>query len=119
MRSKNLKESISYALDGFVFGIKFERNIKIQIVVSILALFIGIVLEFSLSDMLFILLWIGIVISAEFFNTAIERTLDSISEDFSPKIKLIKDLSASAVFILAILAVISGGLIFLKYINLP
>ena len=119
MRSKNLKESISYALDGFVFGIKFERNIKIQIIVSILVLLVGIVLQFSLMDMLFILLWIGVVISAEFFNTAIERTLDSISEDFSPKIKLIKDLSASAVFVLAVLAVISGILIFFKYIDLP
>nr|WP_081428033.1 diacylglycerol kinase family protein [Dictyoglomus thermophilum] len=57
------------------------------------------------------------VISAEFFNSSIERAMDVLSEEYSPKIKVVKDLSASAVFILALMALVSGLLIFFRYIS--
>lgn len=117
MRNRNLLESISKAIDGFNFGFKFERNIKIQLFIALIAILTSILLNFDLTDKLVILLWCGIVISAEFFNTAIEKALDSITEDYSPKIKVVKDLSASAVFILAFLAFISGLIIFIKYLR--
>lgn len=117
MRNRNLLESVSRALDGFNFGFKYERNIKIQIFIAIVVILSSIVLKFDLHDKLMIILWCGVVISAEFFNTAIEKALDSFTEDYSPKIKIVKDLSASAVFILALLAFISGLIIFIKYLR--
>ena len=50
---------------------------------------------------------------AELFNTAIEKTMDFISKEAHPQIKLVKDLAAAAVLIAAIAAVLVGALIFI------
>jgi diacylglycerol kinase len=118
MKNRNLRESFSKAIDGFVFGVKYERNIKIQISITVLLILIMLYFHFSLNDILIVLLWIGLVISAEYMNTAIEKAMDFINNSYSPQIKIVKDLSASAVFILALLAFVSGILIFMKYIKI-
>lgn len=95
-----------------------ERNIKIQILITGILILFMLCFHFSLNDILVVLLWIGVVISAEYMNTAIEKAMDFINNSYSPQIKIVKDLSASAVFILSLLAFISGILIFIKYIKI-
>ena len=64
-------------------------------------------------------LTIGLVISCELINTAIEAVVDLVTEDYHPLAKVAKDTSAAAVFIFAIVAVIVGIIIFLpKIINI-
>jgi diacylglycerol kinase len=117
MRNRNLIESITKAVEGLEFGLKYERNIKIQAFIALLVVLFSLILNFDLTDKLLIFMWCGVVISAEFFNSAIERAMDVLSEEYSPKIKIVKDLSASAVFILALIALVSGLLIFFKYLS--
>jgi diacylglycerol kinase len=50
---------------------------------------------------------------AEIFNTAIEKTMDFISRERHPQIKLIKDLAAAAVLVTAFSALITGAIIFI------
>lgn len=116
MKTRNFNESLKFSIEGIIWGLKYERNIKIQFFVGIITIIFGIIFRLSNIEFLLILLWIGLVISAEFFNTAIERALDSYNKNFTPEIKIIKDLCASAVFILALLATISGILIFLPHV---
>uniref|UniRef100_A0A7C3RWU9 Diacylglycerol kinase family protein n=1 Tax=Dictyoglomus thermophilum TaxID=14 RepID=A0A7C3RWU9_DICTH len=118
MKNRSLRESFTKAIDGLVFGIKYERNIKIQILITGILILFMLCFHFSLNDILVVLLWIGVVISAEYMNTAIEKAMDFINNSYSPQIKIVKDLSASAVFILSLLAFISGILIFIKYIKI-
>ena len=58
----------------------------------------------------------GLVWIAELFNTAIERLSDIVSKDFHPSIKFIKDISAAAVLVSAVIAMITGSIIFLPKI---
>ncbi|MGB9857235.1 MAG: diacylglycerol kinase family protein [Dictyoglomaceae bacterium] len=116
MKTRNFSESLKFSIEGISWGLRYERNIKIQFIIGILAIIASFVFKISQVEFLFVLLWIGLVLSAEFFNTAIEKALDSYYDEFSPSIKIIKDLCASAVFILALLAAISGVLIFLPHI---
>ena len=51
--------------------------------------------------------------TAEIFNTAIEKTMDFISREKHPQIKLVKDLAAAAVLITAVSAIIVGAIIFI------
>ena len=60
-----------------------------------------------------IALAIGFVWTAELFNTAIESLSDLVSKDHHPEIKFIKDVSAAAVLLSAIAAVITGAIIFI------
>ena len=59
---------------------------------------------------------IGLVMSIEGVNTAVEYIADFIHPDHHPKIGLIKDISAGAVFIASIVAVIVAGIIYLPKI---
>ncbi|MEN2984846.1 MAG: diacylglycerol kinase family protein [Dictyoglomaceae bacterium] len=113
MKTRSFSESLRFSVEGIIWGLKYERNIKIQFFIGTVTVIAGLIFKLTELELLLILLWTGLVISAEFFNTAIEKALDSYDENFSPSIKIIKDLCASAVFILALFATISGLIIFL------
>ena len=59
---------------------------------------------------------IALVLTLELTNTAIEAIVDSFTEEQHPRAKYAKDISAAAVLILAIAAVIVGLVIFLPYL---
>lgn len=63
-------------------------------------------------EWIFLLVVIGLVWVAEIFNTAVEELVDLISPQQNPSAKVIKDLSAGAVLVSAILSVLVGVLIF-------
>ena len=63
--------------------------------------------------MIILVFAIGFVWVAELFNTAIEKIMDFISKEQHPKIKLIKDLSAAAVLVAAMVAFITGCIVFI------
>ena len=56
------------------------------------------------------------VFIAELFNTALETLVNLVSPEFNPKAGHVKDISAAAVLIAAIMALIIGVLIFLPKI---
>lgn len=57
---------------------------------------------------------IGLVFVSEIFNTAIKALCDFVSPQKHENIKQIKDLSAAAVLVSAIIAFIIGTLIFIQ-----
>ncbi|RYZ49663.1 MAG: diacylglycerol kinase family protein, partial [Sphingobacteriales bacterium] len=63
-----------------------------------------------------ILFCIAMVIAMEMMNSAIEKTCNYMTREISPQIKVIKDISAGAVLICAIVSAIIGMLIFIPYI---
>jgi diacylglycerol kinase (ATP) len=63
------------------------------------------------------LICIGVVLSAELLNTAIEKLVDLVSPQFNPKAGEIKDISAAAVFVLAMISAIIGCVIFIPYLS--
>jgi undecaprenol kinase len=111
-----LLKSFSYALVGIKTAIKSERNMQIHFVSSVLA--IGASFYFSITrlEWIFILLAIGGMFALELINTAIERLVDLVTEEYHPLAKQAKDLAAGAVFIYAILSVIIGIVIFSPYL---
>jgi diacylglycerol kinase (ATP) len=71
------------------------------------------VVELTKPELLALVFAIGFVWVAEMFNTCIERMMDFISTEKRPEIKFIKDLSAGAVLVAAITALVTGGIIFI------
>lgn len=112
--SKLLKSFI-YSFNGFREVVK-ERNFKIHLFVATLVLLLGYVLKISSLEFLILLLTITFVLVAEVINTVLERICDiirdSLNLDFEAT-KIPRDISAFAVLITAISAVIIGVIIFL------
>lgn len=100
-----LLKSFKYAFCGILHGF-YERNFRIHITavcfVSAYAAKFG---NLSKTEWALLFLTFAGVISAELFNTAIERLCDKISPERDEKIKLCKDCAAGAVLVCALFAV--------------
>ena len=108
--------SFSYAWKGLVYAFRTQLNFKFHSLASAIAIAIGYLLEISIHDWLWILLAIGLVLMAELFNTALEVLVDLVSPEYHPKAGIVKDLSAAAVLITAIVSVGIGLIIFIPKI---
>ena len=117
-KNKNFWEATLHSLDGIQYAFHTERNFRIKLLIAILAIILGAILRLTLAEWLVICINIGIVFFAEMMNTAIEIVLDLYSQEYNEKIKRAKDMASGAVFVIAIVAAISGCILFLpKIIN--
>ena len=116
---KNRIKSIGYAFKGAILLLKTEASIKIQFFIAILVTAAGFYFEISSIEWIAQILAIGIIMSIEGINTAIESIADFIHPEHNPKIGFIKDIAAGAVFIAAISAIVVGLIIYIpKIFNL-
>lgn len=104
--------SFNYALNGIWYLFKKEINFQIHFFASITVIALGWLTKISRTEWLIIAVCIGIVISAEAFNSAIERICDFVCTEENIQIKIIKDISAAAVLIVSIMAAIISIIIF-------
>ncbi len=109
---KNRLRSIWIALDGIKQVLLTQQNARIHLVVTLVVFLAAGVLDFSGLEWALLVLVVGFVWAAEIFNTAIEDLVDLVSTEQNPSAKRIKDISAGAVLISALVAVLVGLLIF-------
>ena len=105
-------KSFSYALKGLKYVLNSERNARLHLLLAVLALVASIALRIGLEEWLFVVISISLVFFAEIANTAIENTLDLISQENNQMVKLIKDMMAAGVLVTAIGAVVVAVIIF-------
>jgi undecaprenol kinase/diacylglycerol kinase (ATP) len=108
--------SFKYAFNGLIILIREEHNARIHLIAAVLAIILGFVLEISLTEWISIIFAIGLVVSLEIINSAIENIADFISPENNKQIKRIKDLAAAGVLVGAIASVCIGLIIFLPKI---
>lgn len=118
-KRKKLKNSFKYAFCGIITALKKEQNMKIHFTIAILVIIAGIILKISTIEWIICIILIGIVISLELVNTAIEQVVDIAMPKINEKAKIAKDVAAGAVLMVAIISLICGLIIFIpKIINL-
>ncbi|MDD6427899.1 MAG: diacylglycerol kinase family protein [Lachnospiraceae bacterium] len=115
-RHEPLYRSFGYAISGIGQCIRDERNIRIHLVFTALVVVGGIVLHISLQEWIVCLILFGLVISLELVNTAVESTVDLVTEERHPLAKKAKDTAAGAVLVSAVFAAVIGLLIFVPKI---
>lgn len=76
----------------------------------------GISFSISITEWMIILVCFAVVLSFEIINSAIEKLCDLVCPDFNLTIKKVKDMSASAVLLSAIITFVIGCIIFLPKI---
>ena len=108
----NRIKSIGFAFNGALILLKTESSIQIQVFIGILMTILGFIVGLSTTEWIIQILTIGLIISIESINTAIEEIADFIHPEYHPKIGLIKDIAAGAVFIFAVIAIIIGCIIY-------
>lgn len=116
MRLKSLTESFNWAIDGVMYCLKKERNMRVHAVMGCLALLLAALLDVTRLELLVLFLTIGAVLAAEMFNTAIEEVVNLITNQYHPIAERAKNASAGAVLILALAALVVGYLVFFQRI---
>jgi diacylglycerol kinase (ATP) len=92
---------------------RWEHNAQIHLAITFLVLVLSVTLGLTKWEAIAVVFSIAFVWVAEMFNTVIEKTMDFISTERHPQIKLVKDIAAGAVLVAAVAAVIVGCFIFI------
>jgi diacylglycerol kinase (ATP) len=106
-------KSVVYAFKGGIKLITTEHSIQVQLFIAIVVTIAGFYFDISKTEWLFQTMAIGLVLSIEGVNTAIEKTADFIHPNYHERIGFIKDIAAGAVLFATFTAIIIGCIIYL------
>ncbi|MCG2419027.1 diacylglycerol kinase family protein [Aequorivita sp. F47161] len=109
---KRLK-AFRYAFKGAFLLLRHEASIQVQTAIAIVMTITGFYFEISAVEWMFQIFAIGLILSVEGLNTAVEKIADFVHPDFHNKIGFIKDIAAGAVFFAAVTAIIIGCFIYI------
>lgn len=113
---KRIWLSIKYSLQGFAYAYKYEQSMILHLIVTILAVILGIVCHIKTMEWVIIAIVLGVILAVEFINTAIEAAVDLTTLEINPLAKIAKDCGSAASFVLSVMGMIIGLYIFLPYI---
>lgn len=108
--------SMLYAWHGIKRFFQQEHNAWIHLAATIVVFIMTWYYQVRGTELIAVIIVAGMVWVSEVFNTVIERIMDHISPAQHPKVEFIKDLSASAVMLSALTAVLTGVIVFLPKI---
>lgn len=108
---KSLFNSFVYAFKGIFWMLTHERNFRVHITCLVYMFYYLLRYDFftvTRTDFAILLLASGLVIGGEMLNTGIEKADDSVSKEKRKTIAISKDVSAGAVLVFAVFAVLCG-----------
>ena len=111
--ARRLIEAFGYAGAGIGYLFRSQRNARIHLALTILAILLALWLKISAVAWAVLSLTIGLVFLAEALNTAIEAVVDLASPENHPLAKIAKDTAAGGVLIAAITAIVVALFLFL------
>ena len=105
-------KSFKYAFSGLIYCLKNERNMRFHFCAAFYVLMFIRFYDLSSAQKAAVYLTIGLVISLEAVNTAIEAAVDLSANGIKPSAKIAKDCAAGAVLAAAIAAIFVGVSVF-------
>ena len=112
IKKQNLVESLNSSVEGFIYVVKTQRNMRLHFLIATLVLILAIYLNVSRVDLLLLLGAIILVLALEMLNTAAELAMDVVKDFFHPVVRIIKDVTAGAVLLAAVNAIAVGYVVF-------
>lgn len=109
--SPNRVKSFGYAVAGWLYMLRYQKNTRIMSVFSILIFVFALWLQIDFTGWAILILTITGVWMAEFLNAAVEAVVNLATSEFHPMAKVAKDVAAAAVLLGAVASVLVGLLI--------
>jgi diacylglycerol kinase len=111
LTSKNRVVSLGYALAGWLYMLRWQKNTRLQAVASILIMLLALWLQISFVEMAILILTITIVWMAEFVNAAVEAAVNLSTQTYHPMAKVAKDVASAAVLLGVVASILIGLLL--------
>jgi len=113
---KKRYNSFKFALRGLNAAVRSEPHMRLHVLSAIGVVVAGFFFDVTNTEWCLLVGCIGLVFTAEIFNTAIETLTNLVSPDWHQLAGKAKDLAAGAVLAASIAAAIVGSIIFLPYL---
>jgi len=111
MRSRSIVESFRFAFSGLWYALRTQRNTRIHLLIAAAVVALGLWLGLSPTQWAVLALTVGFVLVGEMLNTVAEVLVNLVSPGYHPLAKVVKDVTAGAVLLAAIISVIVGLLV--------
>jgi undecaprenol kinase len=112
-KSDNWRDTFKHAVDGCIWAFSTQKNFKVHFSLSGLVILLGLWLQISFERWLLIILAISWGLTIEMANTAIEKAVDLVTQEFNLKAKIVKDVAAGMMLLLSLGLAALGFLILL------
>ncbi|HPO59382.1 MAG TPA: diacylglycerol kinase family protein [Anaerolineaceae bacterium] len=107
------KDSFLYACQGIAYALRTQPNTRIILAMTAVAFVASFLLRLDALEWAAIIFAVGLVWVAELVNTAVESVLDYLNPPIHPLVKAAKDVSAGAVLLASITALLIGIVVLL------
>ncbi|MFN8309435.1 MAG: diacylglycerol kinase family protein [Chitinophagales bacterium] len=107
--------SFKVAFNGLWKAFREQRNLKIHAVCGIAVMLLGFFTHLQRWEWCAVLICIGLVISAELLNTALETLTDLVSPHYNELAGKAKDIAAAGVLAASIISAIVAAIIFIPH----
>lgn len=114
MKNKSIIQSFKRAYEGFLYIYQTHFHFRLNVFIGLIVVALSILLRFEPIQLMFIVLSVILVFFAETLNTSIEELCNLITEEYHPKIKVIKDLGSFLVLLTVIFSLSIFFVIFIK-----
>ncbi|MGQ9628836.1 MAG: diacylglycerol kinase [bacterium] len=114
---KNIAESFNNAIEGVIYVVKTQRNMRVHFGMAVIVLVGCLLLGVSRMELALVSLTVVSVLALEMANTALELLVDLVTEAYHPIARIVKDIAAGAVLLVSVNAIFIGYLIFGDKIN--
>jgi diacylglycerol kinase len=102
-----------YAIAGIIWFVVNERNARFHLASTLIVIFLGWYARVSHTEWIALIFAIAMVWVAEMLNTAVEKTMDFISQRTHYRIRIVKDVAAGAVLIASVAALCIACFVFI------
>ncbi len=102
MKPKSWVDKLNLAIEGIIYAVKTQRHMRYHLFAAVLVLVLSLILNISRIEFILLSMAIILVLVTEMLNTAIEVTIDMISESYHPLAKIAKDIGSGVVLIASI-----------------
>ncbi len=102
MKPKSWTDKANVAIEGIIYAVKTQRHMKYHLFAALGTLIFSLILNISRIEFILLCMAIVLVLATEMLNTAIEVTMDMISDSYHPLAKKAKDIGAGVVLIASI-----------------
>jgi diacylglycerol kinase (ATP) len=115
----SLRWSFTWAFEGIVYVLRTQRNMQIHVGAAVVALVMGLLLDFTRLELAAIMGAVSLVLVAEMINTAIEAAIDAVVTSYHPLVKIAKDVAAGAVLVATVNALAIAYFVFYDKLTEP
>lgn len=110
MKNKSFLKRLGFASSGIAAGWRFERSFRTHVTFAILAIVALVILRPSPIWWAMVIVVIGVVLAVELINGALEALVDHLHPEVHPRIRIVKDMAAGGVLIVAVCALLVAAL---------